>query len=322
MPQIGEPISVSEFINSDHSPTTCPWHQTGSQQKAKLPPTNADEDTDAMPPNDGGELGRNMRAENDNPPDVTSIWIAYKSGETLRYLSGKKKKKKEKVVQTYEKLRPSTEEEYALKYAPHHLIPGNESLKGSDIVPFMGDDESISNFANGQISYIEKGSVGYDVNSAKNGVWLPSPYALSNANMWPSEAGIKVIKRRRSVQLTDETEDFKSAYVAAAIEASGNRQFHMRHKDYSDKVREILKAIAERLATMAEEGCDIAKQKKNGKLAPPMGLPGRLNALSSNLRRLLIGPLWRDPIFTDKLTKEYANDLKEVKKKGQIRKVV
>jgi hypothetical protein len=263
-----------------------------------------------MPPNDGGELGKHMTAAKDKPPKPDTIDVSYEPGVKVKFKAGKKSK----VVQTYEE--STNDETYALQYAPHHLIPGNESLKGSHIVPFMGDDNAIGEFAEGQSSHIKDGfSIDYDVNQADNGVWLPSPYALSMANTWPSEPGINVIKKRKTVKLAQSTEAFKAAYVAASIECC-DRQFHMRHKEYSTEVQTVLNMIAEKMGLMCMGECPIAAASASAgdKIDPPMGLPARLKVLSENLRRLLTGPVWRDPIFTDSASKEYATDLKNMKK--------
>ncbi len=319
--QLGEAVRVLEFISDVHTESTCPWHQKGKGKKKEMAETDPDDDVPgAIPPNDGGTLGKNLKAATDGPPKADSVWVTYKMDEELRYKSGKK----DKVVQVYQKTKGDVEEEYDLQYAPHHLIPGNESLKGSKVVPFMGDDDSIKKYAEGQASHIKDGFfIGYNVNSAKNGVWLPSPYALSNRNEWPAEPGIKVVKKRLGARQADQTEDFKVAYVAESIKESKGRQFHMRHKKYSDKVRELLKAIAQRMKLMANGECPIASSsKKDGKFDPPMGLVGRLNVLSVNLRRLVTGPVWRAPLFTDSMTGDYAEDLAETKAKGNIEKVV
>jgi hypothetical protein len=178
----------------------------------------------------------------------------------------------------------------------------------------MGDNSVIAGYKKGQPTKLKTGeTIGYDVNAAKNGVWLPSPYALSNSNEWPSAPGIKAIKVRRGMALADEAEDFKSAYVAASIEAGGNRQFHMRHADYSEKVREILDAMADKMKLLAKK-CRVAQGgEEDGKFEAPAALKDRLDAVSNRLRRLLIGPVWRPPLYTDELTKEYADDLKVVR---------
>jgi hypothetical protein len=319
---IGEPVDIDEFVGEDHSKRTCPWHQQGENKKKKMEAMNPDEDAEAMPPNDGGTLGRNMKASKNYPPKADTLSITYVPGEQLEYTIGKKKELK--TVRVYEETKRGKQYEYGLQYAPHHLIPGNESLKGSEIVPFMGDDDSIAEYAEGQLSHIKQGfSICYDVNSDENGVWLPSPYALSMKNEWPAKPSIKVIKKRFGQEVADETEDFKTAYVAESIKTSEGRQFHMRHKAYSDKVREILKSVAQRLCLMATGGCPIATDSEDDeKFDPPFGLVGRLNALSNNLENLLTGTIWRPPIFTDTMTEQYAVDLKETKIKTNIKVVL
>ena len=125
-------------------------------------------------------------------------------------------------------------------------------------------------------------------------------------------------------RIANETEALRMAYVAAAIEASGNKQFHMRHKDYSDEVRRALDAIGERLEEMMDEACPIAAENtQDEKTDPPMGLSSRLDALSENLRRLVTGDVWRAPIYTDKLTQQYADEhLDKTDAKGDIKQVL
>ena len=317
--QVGEAITMPQFLNDEvHDENTCPWHKDGKKNAKKMPKVSPDDDSKAMPPNDGGDLGKAMKAAKKHRPDIDSIWIRYKADARLTFKSGKK----DKEVQSYAK--GTKEVEYALQYAPHHLIPGNESLKGSALISFLGDDGTIEEFKGGQSSMIKEGfSCGYDVNVADNGVWLPSPYALSMQNDWPSEPGIKVIKKRSGLELGDTTESFKRAYVAESIEETG-LQFHMRHKEYSTEVQNILGAIAERLYGMAFGNCPIADKSNSGddKFDPPPGLAARLHVLSSNLDMLLTGSRWQPPMFTDALTCEYSTDLKQVKAKAKLKKVL
>ncbi len=313
--ELGEIISVPDFVSEEkHNKKVCPWHNPNPPGKAKvMDAQEPDEDTNEMPNNLGTKLGKNL---GDRPEG--EVWVEYEQGSVLRFEQGQKNK----TVQTYKE-----SDEYIyyydLQYAPHHLIPGNESLKDSEVVPFLGDEDVIKNF--GKTSYIKKGcSVGYDVNHEDNGVWLPSPYALSMKNKWPSSQGIKVIKKRKGVDVAEEAERFIRAYVAAGIEASDNKQFHMRHADYSAEVKKALNAIGDRLLLMVDSSCPIAKDsQEDGKVDPPMGLKARLNVLSNNLERLLTGSLWRAPIFTDELTKQYADErLEKTKKRGRMTKVL
>lgn len=313
--EMGEKISDSDFVSEElHNEHVCPWHNPKPKgPSAVMDPQTPDEDTDVMPKNLGTKLGKNL-----GDPPRGEVTIEYKQGTTLRFKQGRKMK----TVQTYSK-----EDDciycYDLQYAPHHLIPGNESLKGSGVVPFLGDENAIRHF--GKTSHIKKGlSANYDVNHAKNGVWLPSPYALSMSNQWPSDDGLEIVKKRKGQRIANETEALRMAYVVAAIEASGNKQFHMRHADYSAEVKKALNAIGKRLKIMIRGACPIAAQsKENGKVDPPMGLTARLNVLSDNLRRLLTGSVWRPPIFTDKLTERYAEErLLQTKAKGDVKQVL
>lgn len=320
MPELGETVSPPDFASEVHTEATCPWHTKEKSSAGEMKAVDPDEDVKgAIPPNDGGTLGRNMQAAGVFIPAADEVWIGYGPMDDVHYKSGNKKKS----VQTYVEV-DGFEIRYELQYAPHHLIPGNGSLKGSAVVPYLGDEATIKHFKKGEASKIMDGhSVGYDVNAASNGVWLPSPYALSNCNDWPAIPGITALKKQRGEAVAYDTTGFKEAYVAAAIEASGNRQFHMSHKKYSDKVREILKSIGARLKSMAGGECPIASgSKSNGKLVPPAGLPGRLDVLSGNLERLVTGAVWRPPLFTDSMTKEYAERLRKTKLPGDIQKVL
>lgn len=321
MPQLGETIAIPEIlVDEDHDENTCPWHAKEKTTAEPMDPQEPDEDVDAMPANLGTKLGKNLGKKDDD-----EIWIDYAPGSTLRYEVSVNGKRKIKSFRTYGQ-DDEWQYSYALQYAPHHLIPGNESLKGSKVVPFLGDENVIKEFKKNLSSKIKDNmTAGYDVNRAKNGEWLPSPYALSMANLWPPLDGIAAVRKRRKGQLiADQLEDFKLAYVAAAISESGNKQFHMRHADYSKEVKKMLNALGERLRLMAGGGCPLAsRSKEDGKYDPPTGITGRLDVLSGNLRRLLIGPVWRSPIFTDdKLMGEYVKSLASLPSaRGTIDKV-
>jgi hypothetical protein len=320
MTQLGEAVEVADFVNDVHTESTCPWHQEGPKNKKKMAALDPDDDIETMPPNDGGTLGRNLTSA--EKPKADSLLIKYAPGEVLTYEVGKKKKVI--AAQSYEATLSGEEYEYDLQYAPHHLIPGNESLKGSELIAWMGDSDSISEFAGKRTSRIKEGfSIGYDVNAAANGVWLPSPYALSMQNKWPAKPAILVTKKRKRAGVAAEMEDFKIAYVAASIAASGGRQFHMRHLKYSDKVVEILKTIAQRLSLMADGACPlVASSNDADKFDPPAGLVARLDVLSANLSRLLTGTVWRPPLFADAMTEEYAKDLAKATTATPVDKVV
>jgi hypothetical protein len=266
---------------------------------------------------------------------MTVVVKFIKAGRRIPYVA----KGKKKLIQLYKpEDRPKSEQddeewEYPVQFAPHHLIPGNESLKNNPILAYMGDAGSIPGHYKtaGVESQVEQGYIGYDVNAATNGVWLPSPYALSNSNKWPADAGIDALKKRRRTkdldELIRESEKFKMAFAAAAIDDAGDGQlqFHMRHADYSKDVRGILGAMATKLWWLSTKGCPLQREKtKKGEKCdpPPYGLVDRLNVLSSHLRTLVTGALWRPNLYTDGLTAEYAKELTKGRRKGRFKKVI
>jgi A nuclease family of the HNH/ENDO VII superfamily with conserved AHH len=324
MTEIGEAITIPEFVPPGiHDKDTCPWEQTGDTTAKKMDPPEVDEDTPgSIPKNMGKKLGDNLEKSpaGEKEPldgkDFKKVTVMYKrAGAKLVYKEGGKQKKVQPFAPA-EATDDPDEWEYDVQYAPHHLIPGNESLKNSTVVRYMGDDNVIEVYKENQPSKIKDNqSIGYDVNAAENGVWLPSPYALSmRKNEWPSEAAIEAI-RQRAGKWTGPTgavasEEFKMAFAVATMEQlNPPRQFHMRHAEYSNKVREILNAIGTRMWFLSIGACPFAKSTMvDGKWDAPAGLLDRLHLLSANLRRLVLGGVWRDPLFTDGLTAKYAKE--------------
>lgn len=332
MTQLGESVVIgtAAFDDPKHDKQTCPWEQPVPPQKGKMKKQDPDEDRPtSLPANLGGELGSNLDAAASSDPSAFGkpkanfVEIHFQEFGEVKYRVEDKGEVSYDSVQVYRRS-PSKARRFPLQYAPHHLIPGNASLSGSTVVPYMGDKASVDDYLKGQSSRIKDNHfIGYDVNAARNGVWLPSPYALSMGNStWPSGDGLKAVKRRLGAALGNSTESFKMAYAAAAIEASGKpaRQFHMNHTGYSSKVREILDAIGAKLKAFETKECEFAKgEAQKGKLPPPMGLHARLHALSAGLRRLLIGSVWHEPLFTDELTERYAKDVKQLTADSTLR---
>jgi hypothetical protein len=318
MTQIGEAIDVPDFVSPElHNEKTCPWHLTAQSDSGVMELQEPDEDAENVPKNLGTKLGKNLNASGENEPrqpdgKFLAVPVAYKPAAQFAFAEKVQGKVKTKKVRIYEEAK---ECDYPVQYAPHHLIPGNESLKKSPIVRFIGHADAIKHY--GSISKIKDGQfIGYDVNAAENGVWLPSPYALSMHNEWPSEGGIDALRVRPgesaviAKQVAD-TEDFKYAFTVSAIaNLKPSRQFHMRHADYSKKVRQVLGSIGARMHVMTIKTCPLAKNSKDasGKFDAPYALKGRLNLLSSNLRTLVTGAIWRSPLFTDSLTEKYAKE--------------
>lgn len=172
--------------------------------------------------------------------------------------------------------------------AAHHLIPGNAALKKSvAIMEYIG--------VNGE----KAGNVGYNVNSAPNGVWLPGNYAM---RPW----GPGGVKFHTNTGIEPET------YAFRAIEA-WEKQFHDAHEDYSSFVLGALDKIAEKLKHGEDVVCPEQKSKpRNPEERPPLQVVvSRLNQLSGRMRRMLVFPTvnWRVNVWTSGFTLRYMHTI-------------
>ena len=175
----------------------------------------------------------------------------------------------------------STGAEDPFVFAAHHLIPGNASLVKSALM----DDGHLVAEGN------HPKNIGYNINQARNGVWLPGNYAFKEG-AW---------KRLPPAKKRD--------YAYAMMRAC-RFQFHDSHDDYSGWVRDVLAEIAAKVATQESIICTEARKKKPEKEHVLNGLVARLNTVSQRLRRYLSPPssAWRANLYTS----EYAlNFMKE-----------
>jgi hypothetical protein len=169
------------------------------------------------------------------------------------------------------------EKDHKVTPNPHHLIPGNESLKRADelLLWIFAEKNKIEN------------DIGYNVNNGENGIWLPSNNSMRGVSWW---AGKQHINR-------------KFIYAEKAMQ-KGNGHFHDRHNSpYSDFVLEILLKIADRMNGKEAPGCPYKPEAKaDGKFPPPYALVTRLNGVSSRIKTYLMD--WRRPnrrVYTSKL---------------------
>jgi hypothetical protein len=154
--------------------------------------------------------------------------------------------------------------------AAHHLLPGNASVnKANDLHKYM--------LWQGKNPLGLKGPIGYDINNAGNGVWLPGNYAVRK----DTEFG---------KNWSEFKDPFKDAYARAAMKNAGNLQLHDAHPKYNSNVRASLTEIARKLDSMWKDKskCPVCGKKLENQNEPPYGLVGRLNALSAEHRKALI----------------------------------
>jgi hypothetical protein len=161
--------------------------------------------------------------------------------------------------------------------AAHHLIPGNASLKPSQL---MQSGEYL------KVDGAAEGNIGYNVNCEQNGIWLPGNYAV---RPWSAKG-----------------ESTKREYAFAAIEAYG-RQFHDAHEVYSNFVLECLDDIYLKLKMGKNLWCEESskKDKKKGNLYM---LVARLHTVSTRMATLLRFPCkgkWKSNVYTSRFDLEY-----------------
>jgi hypothetical protein len=256
MTQIFEPVDVGIIL--EHEPD-CPFCKSNMKEKPiPLPVTkivaNWDEDAvaDAID-NDSGDLEENMKkAKRPRPTN----WVV-----DMRMVGESRSHK--------------------LVANPHHLIPGNESLACADTLL-----EWI--FASG--GKIEN-DIGYDVNNAQNGIWLPSNNSMRGVKWWEGDDEINQ----------------KTKFVVQAMDKAG-RHFHDRHNDpYSEFVTEILNKIADRMNGVSQKGCPYEKEASGkGKYKPPYSLVARLNGVSNRIKPYLSATAKPNRrLYTSKLVMEY-----------------
>ena len=165
---------------------------------------------------------------------------------------------------------------------PHHLIPGNESLK---------EAERLLKWVYASEDHIEK-DINYDVNNALNGIWLPSNNAMRGNDDWKCD----------TVKLT---------YANAA--QPGRGCFHDRHLDYSEFVEKLLNKVADKMG-QKNSVCQYNSEKGSNKFKPPYALVHRLNGVSQRLKGYLLSfnpDNFQSPLYTSKLVNMRVKMIKD-----------
>ncbi len=195
---------------------------------------------------------------------------------------------------------PTTGEEEIspLRSNPHHLIPGNASLKGKKYQsPLLECIEK----SKGTIT----GDIGYDINKKENGIWLPTILE----DFYAGYKGVDPVAGVKWGALTRRypKEQFSMA-EAAMFEAK--RQFHDAHEDYNEHVKERLQKLMDKVISR-KQTCPDAGPKSKPNVPPPFGLVGWMDGLCHRMAGFLKGdPLrWRDPIWTSRHAKQFSAKL-------------
>ena len=279
--EVGELVAVARM--EPHSKEGCPFcrpeeevNETNTLRANYDEDTEADNDTD----NHSGTLAVNCaNRPGPNADEVPEI----KEGEDAPFVEMDlaAATRREWHAEVYAAGR------IPVMYGANHLIPGNDGLVKSDL------------YQGGHLGPVDDGAhpknIGYNVNSTKNGMWLPGNYAVRGQ------------KGTRQKTWTETSTAFQKAYAFIAMLDTG-RQFHDAHKDYSDVVRRALSDLADLLEEMDNKGCPAPGCGAGSKEGdPPYHLNSRLNAISQYLQRFLrrAPRYWKVPMFTSDWAREY-----------------
>jgi len=231
--------------------------------------------------NDSGELAKNLK---NKPPESQGYIPKIEKGEDrpihdMEFASAAKREWHQWVYDAG--LIP-------VLYGAHHLIPGNAAMAKS----LLYENKWLGPVDDGK----HKKNIGYNINSEKNGIWLPTSYALRGN--W-----------------TNKSPEYQKAYAYLAMHDT-KLTFHDSHVEYSDQVLKALNNLEKLMKKMKNDGCPICgKGNKEG--SPPYHLNARINAVSKWLRDHLELPpeKWKKNIITSTFCTDYKAYLKKLKTK-------
>ncbi len=275
---LGEKVSIGEIVNEYHDEETCVFCQAGDPPQEMINELIDAHDEDAE-----AKTGDTM----------PTYQFKNNAGKLGTALGGKPAAKAVRL-----KLKM-----FDAALAAHHLIPGNASLKESEL--FLSNNYL---WKDGKA----KGNIGYNINAKANGVWSPGNYGV---RPWGTkgatfEAGNLDEAGKPRLKAKD--------FAFAAMEAWG-AQFHDSHGDYSDFVKDCLDKVFDKLEAQEELWCPEAKKKeKNPEEKDPLyALVRRLDTISARMKRMLVFPTtnWKRNIYTSRFVEQYMDEKPHIHKK-------
>ena len=279
--EMGEKIAIGGL--SQQLTEKCPFQEkaNGLSEEAEDPEDDDSPMAAREQANSGGTLGRNL--ESDSPGKTNTYLCSDPPPKMGKQIRDDTRRTGAKVSVpgangVQDGIHPFT-------VAAHHLIPGNASLKPSDLKAYMTQGERVTSETGKSWEILE--NIGYTANGSHNGVWLPGNYAI-RASSSPTGLTWSILSETHSGWCLN--------YVAATAKAIG-AQFHDTHTEYSKSVRKLLDKI-HILLLAHQETCDLCKKKQ--KVAPPYSIKERLYNLSGYFKRNLEGnpSAWKSPWYS------------------------
>lgn len=148
----------------------------------------------------------------------------------------------------------------AFSSEPHHLMPGNEALKGHGVEKWLATRASGSKV---------KADTGFDINSHFNGVWLPSvPVSYVGVSGW-SWRDPDCQRMAIDLMMTASLQFHKGNHTnKGGLDRASSEPDRCYIKMVKGRLDETLKHVNQ----WADTYCPIAKKAKTGKKPPPLYL--------------------------------------------------
>ncbi|HEX9886358.1 MAG TPA: AHH domain-containing protein [Longimicrobiales bacterium] len=279
MTDLGELVTIAFILDSN---IECPFKEEKADSVEEDGEDIKDDDASTEPvaeaqENNGGKLGQNL-SKGLNGSKGTWNAPAPEEGEGQKSLR-EDSKPDGKLQVSVDAAGGYSAGWYPFIQAAHHLIPGNGSLTPSKLYKtYMVESGKVTA---GGVQFTMEDNIGYNVNGAHNGVWLPGNYAIRKKKDKTHASPDK------GKSWSDLPPDWQVEYMEAAMEKSKG-QFHDAHTTYNENIRSALDKLF--VAIEAHQAiCEECQKGGDKKIPPPYFLKGYLYGISEWLKAKL-GP--------------------------------
>jgi hypothetical protein len=292
MTQVGELVTVSLGLSKADDEIKCPFSSGPPEKDVALEKENVgNDDVRHRQANSGGALGENLERVADAAWGRPGTWNRRFPPPRQSKAQRRRDTTTDATLAVSLELHTggSSKRDYPWKVAAHHLIPGNASLEKSALFKrFMKKGGKVQA---GDRKFKIRTNIGYNVNGAHNGVWLPGNYGIRKK---PVGVTWSTLSNGSKAQRTWCFE------YAKAVMSRARGQFHDTHVDYSDNVLAALNKLSSVMIdhmAVCEKEC---KKKCKGEVDPPYRLKTALYTMSRTLKSHVRGqpPTWRFPWYT------------------------
>lgn len=286
---LGNAMEVMELfavdVMTDEFDEDCPYKEDGegvAELEIEDLLVDDTEDAEKQQHSNGGVLGKNLASGSQGKSGTV--------GGPCSLAKAKEDERRDTRRKRIQVMVPGTDAipdgVYGFTVAAHHLIPGDAALSKSKLYDYMIQDKTVevrtSDSAKPKKKTIEK-HIGYNVNGAHNGVWLPGNYYIR-----------KRTSPKRGKSWLDLGNDPWCLNYVAAVSKVASGQIHDAHTEYSSSVLNKLNDVA---LVLGRHECKYCKKPK---INPPFRLKARLYILSDYLRGQVknMPQAWKRPWFT------------------------